>query len=137
MPADNFHTARAKSLLAHYLKFGLESAGYRWDGDNQSEVADIIDSIIDANTAGSPSPSSATPSTDDPITRIADALERIAAQSDWIELSDCWVRRGDIYRVDTGYQQNLFFYARHQEGTVAQGQDLGDVLAVLGIDTDR
>lgn len=78
MPADNFHTARAKSLLAHYLKFGLEAAGYRWDGDNQSEVADIVDNIIDANTAGSPSPSSATPSTDDPITRIADALERIA-----------------------------------------------------------
>jgi hypothetical protein len=78
MPADNFHTARAKSLLAHYLKFGLEAAGYRWDGDNQSEVADIVDSIIDASTAGSPSPSSATPSTDDPITRIADALERIA-----------------------------------------------------------
>lgn len=142
MSADNFHTARAKSLLAHYLKFGLEAAGYRWDGDNQSEVADIVDSIIDACTpAGSPSPSSATPSISstqpDALTRIADALERIAAQSDWIELSDCWVRRGDIYRVDTGYQQNLFFYARHQEGTVAQGQDLGDVLAVLGIDTDR
>lgn len=78
MPADNFQTARAKSLLAHYLKFGLEAAGYRWDGDNQSEVADIVDSIIDTSTAGSPSPSSATPSTDDPITRIADALERIA-----------------------------------------------------------
>ena len=44
----------------------------------RTEIAEIIDSIIDASTAGSPSPSSATPSTDDPITRIADALERIA-----------------------------------------------------------
>ena len=42
---------RATSLLQHYLKFGLEAAGYRWDGDNQSEVADIVDSIIDAATA--------------------------------------------------------------------------------------
>ena len=94
MPADNFHTARAKSLLAHYLKFGLEAAGSRWDGDNQSEVADIVDSIIDACTpAGSPSPSSATPSipstqstpsTADPLTRIADALERIAAVHEYI-----------------------------------------------------
>ena len=52
MPADNFHTARAKSLLAHYLKFGLEAAGYRWDGDNQSEVADIVDSIIEYEDLG-------------------------------------------------------------------------------------
>ena len=42
---------RATSLLQHYLKFGLEAAGYRWDSDNQSEVADIVDSIIDAATA--------------------------------------------------------------------------------------
>ncbi len=143
MSTDNFHTARAKSLLAHYLKFGLEAAGLRWDGDNQSEVADIVDSIIDACAQSTP----AAPSTQstlsisstqpDALTRIADALERIAAQSDWIELSDCWVRRGDIYRVDTGYQQNLFFYARYQEGAVAHGQELGDVLAALGIDNDR
>ena len=146
MPADK-SSLQAKRLLHHYLEIGFRNSGYRWDADNTSEVNEIVDSIIDACTpAGSPSPSSATPSipstqstpsTADPLTRIADALERIAAQSDWIELSDCWVRRGDIYRVDTGYQQNLFFYARHQEGTVAQGQDLGDVLAALGIDTDR
>ena len=42
---------RATSLLQHYLKFGLEAAGYRWDSDNQSEVADIVDSIIAAATA--------------------------------------------------------------------------------------
>ena len=144
MPADNFHTARAKSLLAHYLKFGLEAAGLRWDGDNRSEVADIVDSIIDAVQPAQPSTisnqqSSINNSTAQPdaLTRIADALERIAAQSDWIELSDCWVRRGDIYRVDTGYQQNLFFYARYQEGAFAHGRELGDVLAALGIDNDR
>ena len=78
MPADNFHTARAKSLLAHYLKFGVTALGVHWDSDNTAEVNEIIDSIIDASTAASPSPSSATPSTDDPITRIADALDRIA-----------------------------------------------------------
>ena len=138
MPADNRSTVVAKRLLAHYLKFGLEAAGGRWGSDNQSEVADIVDSIIDAaGQAVADVILAASPAQPDALTRIADALERIAAQSDWIELSDCWVRRGDIYRVDTGYQQNLFFYARHQEGTVAQGQDLGDVLAVLGIDTDR
>ena len=61
MPTDK---QRATHLLQHYLKFGLEAAGYRWDGDNQSEVAEIVDSIIAACTpAGSPSPSSATPST--------------------------------------------------------------------------
>ena len=80
MPADNFQTARAKSLLAHYLKIGFDAAGYRWDGDNQSEVADIVDNIIDACTPAAPSTSStqSTPSTADPLTRIADALERIA-----------------------------------------------------------
>lgn len=84
MPADNFHTARAKSLLAHYLKFGLESAGYRWDGDNQSEVADIIDSIIDASSqpalevTSTQSTLSISSTQSDALTRIADALERIA-----------------------------------------------------------
>jgi len=138
MPADNFHTARAKSLLAHYLKFGVTALGVHWDSDNTAEVDDIVDSMIDAaGQAVADVILAASPAQPDALTRIADALERIAAQSDWIELSDCWVRRGDIYRVDTGYQQNLFFYARHQEGTVAQGKDLGDVLAALGIDTDR
>ena len=79
MPADNFHTARAKSLLAHYLKFGLEAAGYRWDGDNQSEVADIVDSIIDAATA-----TPAQPAEPDALTRIAVALERIANRLDML-----------------------------------------------------
>ena len=64
---------RATSLLQHYLKFGLEAAGYRWDGDNQSEVADIVDSIIDAATA-----TPAQPAEPDALTRIAVALERSA-----------------------------------------------------------
>lgn len=78
MPTDNFHTARAQSLLAHYLKFGLEAAGYRWDGDNQSEVADIVDSIIDAAQAAQPSTINNSTAQPDALTRIADALERIA-----------------------------------------------------------
>ena len=90
MSTDNFHTARAKSLLAHYLKFGLEAAGSRWGGDNQSEVADIIHSIIDAcaqsipaapSTQSTQSISSTQP---DALTRIADALERIAAVHEYI-----------------------------------------------------
>lgn len=83
MPTDNFQTARAKSLLAHYLKFGLEAAGYRWDGDNQSEVGDIVDSIIDACAQSTPAVVStqstlSIPSTVSPLDRIADALDRIA-----------------------------------------------------------
>ena len=93
MPADNFHTARAKSLLAHYLKFGLEAAGLCWDGDNQSEVADIIDSIIDAcaqsipaapSTQSTQSTLSISSTQPDALTRIADALERIAAVHEYI-----------------------------------------------------
>jgi len=48
MTTNNVQTTRAKTLLAHYLKFGLEAAGYRWDGDNNAEVADIVDNIIEA-----------------------------------------------------------------------------------------
>ena len=70
---------RATSLLQHYLKFGLEAAGYRWDSDNQSEVADIVDSIIDAATA-----TPAQPAQPDALTRIADALERIANRLDML-----------------------------------------------------
>ena len=93
MSTDNFHTARAKSLLAHYLKFGLEAAGSRWDGDNQSEVADIIDSIIDAcaqsipaapSTQSTQSTLSISTAQPDALTRIADALERIAAVHEYI-----------------------------------------------------
>jgi len=55
---------RATHLLQHYLHLAVTASGNRWDGDNQSEVAEIVDSIIAACTpAGSPSPSSATPST--------------------------------------------------------------------------
>ena len=84
---------RATSLLQHYLKFGLEAAGYRWDGDNQSEVADIVDSIIDAAgqavadvilAASSGQPDE--PVQPDALTRIAVALENIAHTLD--EISD-------------------------------------------------
>ncbi len=70
---------RATSLLQHYLKFGSDAAGYRWDGDNQSEVADIVDSIIDAAAA-----TPAQPAEPDALTRIADALERIANRLDML-----------------------------------------------------
>ncbi len=56
---------RATSLLQHYLKFG--------------EVADIVDSIIDAAAA-----TPAQPAEPDALTRIADALERIANRIDKI-----------------------------------------------------
>ena len=73
---------RATSLLQHYMKFGLEAAGYRWDSDNQSEVADIVDSIIDAATATPAQP--AEPAQPDALTRIAVALERIANRLDML-----------------------------------------------------
>lgn len=131
MPANNFHTARAKSLLAHYLKFGLEAAGHRWDGDNQSEVADIVDSIIDACTpAGSPSPSSATPST-----------QSTAPQSDWIELrAGGWVRASDVYRIHIARNGDLIAYLRSQDDDLvidADDHGLGDFLHAVGIYTDR
>ena len=133
MPADNFHTARAKSLLAHYLKFGLEAAGYRWDGDNQSEVADIVDSIIDASTAGSPSPSSATPS--------ISSTPSTAPQSDWIELTDGgWVRASEIYRIDIAISGALLCFFRCQDDAItidADDPNLGAVLTAVGIYTDR
>jgi len=64
---------RATSLLQHYLKFGFDAAGYRWDGDNQSEVDEIVDSIIAAATS-----TPAQPAQPDALTRIAVALEDIA-----------------------------------------------------------
>ncbi len=70
---------RATSLLQHYLKFGFDAAGYRWDGDNQSEVDEIVDSIIAAATS-----TPAQPAEPDALTRIADALERIANRIDKI-----------------------------------------------------
>ena len=96
---------RAISLLQHYLKFGLEAAGYRWDGDNQSEVADIVDSIIDA--AGQAvadvilAASSAQP---DALTRIAVALERIAEKLDMLSSDGVDYAGSPIsaFRVDTG-----------------------------------
>lgn len=43
---SNEHADRAKHLLAHYVKFGLEAAG--WDGDNVSEVDELVTSLIAA-----------------------------------------------------------------------------------------
>ena len=94
MTANTFQSERAKRLLVHYLKQATDAAGCRWDADNTAEVDAIIDNIIAASIAGSPSPSSATPSipsiSSTPSTelaalleRIADALERIAAVQEY------------------------------------------------------
>lgn len=134
MSADNFHTARAKSLLAHYLKFGLEAAGYRWDGDNQSEVADIIDSIIDACAQSTP----AAPSTQSTLSISSIQPD---AQSDWFELRDGgWVRTSDVYRIHVARNGDLIAYLRSQDdGLVIDADDpgLGDFLHAVGIYTDR
>ena len=70
---------RATSLLQHYLHMAVTASGQRWDGDNNAEVADIVDSIIDAATA-----TPAQPAQPDALTRIADALERIANRLDML-----------------------------------------------------
>ena len=93
---------RAPSLLQHYLKFGLEAAGYRWDSDNQGEVAEIVDSIIDAAKATPAQP--AVPAQPDALTRIAVALERIAEKLDMLSANGVDYA-GDpisVFRVDTG-----------------------------------
>lgn len=121
MSADNFHTARAKSLLAHYLKFGLEAAGYRWDGDNQSEVADIVDSIIDACAQSTPA-------------------TQPDAQSDWIMLDAGWVRASEIYRIGIARNGDLIVFLRSQGDGITIDADhpaLGAVLAAVGIYPDR
>jgi len=134
MPTDNFHTARAKSLLAHYLKFGLEAAGLRWDGDNQSEVADIVDSIIDACAQSTP----AAPSTQSTLSISSTQPD---AQSDWIELRNGgWVRASDIYRIHVARNGDLIAYLRSQDdGLVIDADDpgLGDFLYAVGIYSDR
>ena len=70
---------RATSLLQHYLHMAVTASGQRWDGDNNAEVADIVDSIIDAATA-----TPAQPAEPDALTRIAVALERIANRLDML-----------------------------------------------------
>lgn len=70
---------RATSLLQHYLRLAVTASGQRWDSDNNAEVADIVDSIIDAATA-----TPAQPAQPDALTRIADALERIANRLDML-----------------------------------------------------
>ena len=73
---------RATSLLQHYLHMAVTASGQRWDGDNNAEVADIVDSIIDAATATPAQP--AEPAQPDALTRIAVALERIANRLDML-----------------------------------------------------
>ncbi len=72
------HANRAKSLLSHYLRMAVQSSGQRWDSDNSAEVDDIVDSIIDAAQAAQPSTINNSTAQPDALTRIADALERIA-----------------------------------------------------------
>ncbi len=105
---------RATSLLQHYLKFGLEAAGGRWSSDNQSEVADIVDSIIDA--AGQAvadvilAASSAQP--DEPA--------KPAFRPDWIELPDGgWVRVSEIYLVDIARNGDLIVHLRYRDDGIA------------------
>ena len=122
MSAADIQTQRAKTLLAHYLKFGLEAANYRWNSDNAAEVDDIVDSIIDA--AAQPTQ----PAQPD-------------AKSEWIELRDGgWVRSSDIYRIHIARNGDLIAYLRHQDDGLVVGADdpgLGDFLFAVGIYTDR
>ena len=120
---------RATSLLQHYLKFGLEAAGYRWDGDNQSEVADIVDSIIDA--AGQ---------------AVADVIlaaqpAQPDSQTDWLELREGgWVRASNIYRIHIAQNGDLIAYLSSQDDALvikADDPGLGDFLFGVGIYTDR
>lgn len=51
-PGDRGDAQRAAGLLAHSLRFGVEAAGKRWDGDNDAECELIVAHIIDAAKAG-------------------------------------------------------------------------------------
>jgi hypothetical protein len=39
---------KAKELLRHYFRVVAKEAGVNWDSDNNSEVADIVDYIMQA-----------------------------------------------------------------------------------------
>lgn len=39
---------QAKRLMQHYMKMFAEKAGVHWDGDNTSEIDELIDALIDA-----------------------------------------------------------------------------------------
>ena len=45
---SNYNTDRAKDLLRHYFRLMALAAGVRWDGDNDSELEDIVDCLIAA-----------------------------------------------------------------------------------------
>ena len=118
---------RATSLLQHYLKFGLEAAGYRWDSDNQSEVTYIVESIIDA--AGQ---------------AVADVIlaatpAKPAFRPDWIALPDGgWLRLSEIYLVDIARNGDLNIHLRcKDEGISIDADDplLGVFLDALIYDT--
>jgi uncharacterized protein YggL (DUF469 family) len=40
--------SRAKRLLVHYFQQIFQKAKLYWDGDNISEIEEIVDNIIDA-----------------------------------------------------------------------------------------
>ena len=39
---------RAVRLLEHYFSLLAKKAGLHWDGDNNAEIGEIVDSIIEA-----------------------------------------------------------------------------------------
>lgn len=57
---------RAKRLLNHYLRMAVEGSGQRWDSDNTAEVADIVDSIVEASTPAAPAPQPTAATVDQP-----------------------------------------------------------------------
>jgi len=40
------HERTAVRLLTHYLRQASQKAGLVWDGDNNAEIAEIVDEII-------------------------------------------------------------------------------------------
>lgn len=71
---SDYNVNRARSLLAGYFRTVYAHTGIGWDGDNDAEIADLIDNLIDAAQPG------LAPAQPDPLTRIAAALERVADQ---------------------------------------------------------
>lgn len=43
---NNRHADNARRLLRHYLRMVAETAGIRWDSDNEAEVGDIVDELL-------------------------------------------------------------------------------------------
>jgi hypothetical protein len=43
--------AKATELLTHYMQQAWEAAGLPWGGDNESEMAEVVDLIIEAGAS--------------------------------------------------------------------------------------